>query len=231
MATRETPPEERQPIKTYVTEFRDELIREAILRELDRDGQVYFLHNRVHNIDYMADYIRRIVPEADVGIAHGQMGERGLENAMSDFAAGKFDVLVCTTIIESGLDIPNVNTLIVNRADAFGLSQLYQLRGRVGRSARRAYTYLLVPKTQSLTETAERRLKAMMAATELGAGFRIAMKDLEIRGAGNILGAEQSGNIHAVGFDLYTKLLAPAVADARASRAAPLPDDRGRGHR
>lgn len=218
MSTMETPPEERLPIKTYVTEFNDELIREAILRELDRDGQVYFLHNRVHNIAYMADYIRRIVPEAEVGIAHGQMGERGLEDAMSDFAAGKFDVLVCTTIIESGLDIQNVNTLIVNRADAFGLSQLYQLRGRVGRGARRAYAYLLVPKTQSLTETAERRLKAMMAATELGAGFRIAMKDLEIRGAGNILGAEQSGNIHAVGFDLYTKLLAAAVEDLRAKR-------------
>jgi len=218
MSTMETPPEERLPIKTYVSEFSDELIREAILRELDREGQIYFLHNRVYNIAYMADYIRRIVPEAEVGIAHGQMGERGLEEAMADFSEGKFDVLVCTTIIESGLDIQNVNTLIVNRADAFGLAQLYQLRGRVGRGARRAYTYLLIPKTQSLSETAERRLKAMMAATELGAGFRIAMKDLEIRGAGNILGAEQSGNIHAVGFDLYTKLLATAVEELRAQR-------------
>lgn len=218
MSTMATPPEERFPIKTFVSEFSDDLIRESILRELDRNGQVYFLHNRVYNIGYMADYIRRIVPEARVTIAHGQMGERELENSMAEFSDGKFDVLVCTTIIESGLDIPNVNTLIVNRADTFGLAQLYQLRGRVGRSIRRAYTYLLIPPTRSLTETAERRLKAMMAATELGAGFRIAMKDLEIRGAGNILGSEQSGNIHAVGFDLYNKLLATAVEDLRAQR-------------
>ncbi len=218
MSTMETPPEERLPIKTYVSEFSDELIREAILRELDRQGQVYFLHNRVYNIGYMGDYIKRIVPEAKVGIAHGQMSERELEGAMADFSEGKFDVLVCTTIIESGLDIPNVNTLIVNRADTFGLAQLYQLRGRVGRSVRRAYSYMLVPKTRSLTETAERRLRAMLAATELGAGFRIAMKDLEIRGAGNILGAEQSGHIHAIGFDLYTKLLSSAVEELRARR-------------
>ena len=218
MSTIETPPEERLPIKTYVSEFSDELIREAILRELDRQGQVYFLHNRVYNIGYIADYIRRIVPEATVGIAHGQMSEGDLEGAMASFAAGEFDVLVCTTIIESGLDIPNVNTLIINRADAFGLAQLYQLRGRVGRSNRRAYAYLLIPQTRTLTETAERRLRAMLAATELGAGFRIAMKDLEIRGAGNILGAEQSGHIHAVGFELYTRLLAQAVDDLRAKR-------------
>ena len=218
MSTIETPPEERLPIKTYVSEFSDELIREAILRELDREGQVYFLHNRVYNIDYMADYVRRIVPEAQVGIAHGQMTEGELERAMSSFGAGEFDVLVCTTIIESGLDIPNVNTLIINRADTFGLAQLYQLRGRVGRSNRRAYAYLLIPQTSSLSEPAERRLKAMLAATELGAGFRIAMKDLEIRGAGNILGAEQSGHIHAIGFELYTRLLSQAVEDLRARR-------------
>ena len=219
MSTIETPPEERLPIKTYVSEFSDALIREAILRELDRQGQVYFLHNRVHSIDYMAGHIRRLVPEAEVGVAHGQMPEGQLEQTMVDFAEGKMDVLVCTTIIESGLDIPNVNTLIVNRADAFGLAQLYQLRGRVGRSARRAYSYLLIPKARSITEAAERRLKAMLAATELGAGFRIAMKDLEIRGAGNILGAEQSGHIHAVGFDLYTRLLTNAVEELRAQRA------------
>ena len=218
MSAMETPPEERLPIKTYVSEFSDELIREAILRELDRQGQVYFLHNRVHNIDYMAGYIHALVPEATVGIAHGQMPESHLEQSMMDFAEGKMDVLVCTTIIESGLDIPNVNTLIVNRADTFGLAQLYQLRGRVGRSARRAYSYLLVPKTRSLTEAAQRRLKAMLAATELGAGFRIAMKDLEIRGAGNILGSEQSGHIHAVGFDLYSRLLSIAVEELRAQR-------------
>ena len=226
MSTMETPPEERLPIKTYLSQFSDELIREAILRELDRQGQVYFLHNRVYNIDYMAEYVRRIVPEATVGVAHGQMGERDLETAMSEFGAGAFDVLVCTTIIESGLDIPNVNTLIVNRADSFGLAQLYQLRGRVGRSGRRAYCYLLISNTQSLTETAERRLKAILAATELGAGFRIAMKDLEIRGAGNILGAEQSGHIHAVGFELYTRLLSQAVEDLRARREAGDPGDR-----
>ena len=218
MSTIETPPEERLPIKTYVSEFSDELIREAILRELDRQGQVYFLHNRVYNIAYIADYIRRIVPEARVGIAHGQMAEGQLEQAMTSFAAGESDVLVCTTIIESGLDIPNVNTLIVNRADSFGLAQLYQIRGRVGRSSRRAYAYLMIPRSQALNETAERRLKAMLAATELGAGFRIAMKDLEIRGAGNILGAEQSGHIHAVGFELYTRMLSQAVEDLRARR-------------
>jgi transcription-repair coupling factor (superfamily II helicase) len=218
MSTIDTPPEERLPVRTYVSEFSDELIREAILRELDRQGQVYFLHNRVHNIEYMANYIQRIVPECEVGIAHGQMHEGELEQAMSDFAVGKMDVLVCTTIIESGLDIPNVNTLIVNRADAFGLAQLYQLRGRVGRSSRRAYAYLLVPRARSMTEAAEKRLKAMMAATELGAGFKIAMKDLEIRGAGNILGAEQSGHIHAVGFDLYTRMLSNAVEELRALR-------------
>ncbi len=219
MSAIQTAPEERLPIKTYVSEFSDELIREAVRRELDRRGQVYFLHNRVYNIDYIAGYIRRLVPEANVGVAHGQMGENRLEQAMVDFAEGGVDVLVCTTIIESGLDIPNVNTLIVNRADTFGLAQLYQLRGRVGRSARRAYAYLLIPQQRSLTETAEKRLKTMLAATELGAGFQIAMKDLEIRGAGNILGANQSGHIYAVGFDLYTRLLSDAVESLRAQRA------------
>ena len=220
MSAIETPPEERLPIKTYVSEFSDYLIREAILRELDRQGQIYFLHNRVYNIGYIANYIRRIAPEATVGIAHGQMGEGELERAMSAFEAGEFDILVCTTIIESGLDIPNVNTLIVNRADSFGLAQLYQLRGRVGRGSRRAYAYLLIPQATALTETAESRLRAMLAATELGAGFRIAMKDLEIRGAGNILGAEQSGHINAVGFELYARLLSHAVDDLRARREA-----------
>ena len=220
MSTVETPPEERLPIKTYVSEFSDELIREAVLRELDRQGQVYFLHNRVYNIGYMADYVRRIVPEASVTVAHGQMAEGKLESAMASFSNGEFDVLVCTTIIESGLDIPNVNTLIVNRADSFGLAQLYQLRGRVGRSNRRAYAYLLIPQARAITETAERRLTAMLAATELGAGFRIAMKDLEIRGAGNILGAEQSGQILAVGYELYTRLLAQAVRDLKLKREA-----------
>lgn len=225
MSTIETPPEERLPIKTYVAEFNDELIREAILREIDRQGQVYFLHNRVYNIDYIANYIGELVPESKVSIAHGQMSEGELEGAMLEFARGEKDVLVCTTIIESGLDIPNVNTLIVNKADSFGLSQLYQLRGRVGRSSRRAYAYMLVPQAQGITETAEKRLKAMMAATELGAGFQIAMKDLEIRGAGNILGAEQSGHIHAIGFELYTRLLTNAVEELRAMAARESDED------
>ena len=234
MSTMATPPEERLPIKTYVSEFSDELIREAIRREVDRQGQVFFLHNRVYNIDYMAGYVRALVPEAEVGVAHGQMPEEQLERAMVEFSEGRTDVLVCTTIIESGLDMPNVNTLIVNRADSFGLAQLYQLRGRVGRGARRAYAYLLIPPSKSLTETAEKRLKTMLAATELGAGFRIAMTDLEIRGAGSILGAHQSGHIHAVGFDLYSRLLGEAVealraqresaGDGDASAAGPLPE-------
>jgi transcription-repair coupling factor (superfamily II helicase) len=226
MSTIDTPPEERLPIRTYVSEFSDELIREAVRREIDRQGQVFFLHNRVYNIDYMAGYIRRLVPEAEVRVAHGQMPETHLEQAMIDFADGKADVLVCTTIIESGLDIANVNTLIVNRADTFGLAQLYQLRGRVGRGARRAYAYLLVPESRGLTEAAEKRLKTMLSAAELGAGFRIAMRDLEIRGAGNVLGAAQSGHIHAVGFDLYTRLLSEAAETLRAQRAV---DASGRG--
>ncbi len=219
MSTIETPPEERLPIKTYVSEISDALVREAILREIDRQGQVYFLHNRVYNIEQMARYVERLVPEARVGIAHGQMQEGELEDVMLEFAEGNLDVLVCTTIIESGLDIPRVNTLLVNRADTLGLSQLYQLRGRVGRSARRAYCYLMTPQSASLTEAAEKRLRAMLDANELGAGFRIAMKDLEIRGAGNILGSEQSGNIQAVGFDLYTRLLSNAVEELRSHSA------------
>jgi len=220
MSTIMTAPEERLPIKTYVSEFSDSLIREAILREIDRQGQVYFLHNRVHNIDHIALYLHSIVPEATVGVAHGQMPEGKLERSMMAFARAEMDVLVCTTIIESGLDIPNVNTLIVNRADSFGLAQLYQLRGRVGRGAKRAYSYLLIPPARALTETAEKRLKTMLAATELGAGFRIAMADLEIRGAGNILGSQQSGHIHAVGFDLYAKMLAEATEQVRAQMAS-----------
>ena len=207
MSTIETAPEERIPIKTFVSEFSEDLIREAIIRELDREGQVYFLHNRVYNIEYISQLIRNLVPEARVNIAHGQMSETELEKSMLSFSNGESDVLVCTTIIESGLDIPNANTLIINRADSFGLSQLYQLRGRIGRSSKQAYSYLLIPTRHTMTETAEQRLKAMLSATELGSGFKIAMKDLEIRGAGNILGAEQSGHIHAVGFDLYLSLI------------------------
>ena len=215
MSTMETPPEERLPIKTYVSEFSEDLIREAILRELDRGGQVYFVHNRINNIHAIAEQVRRLVPEASAAVAHGRMDEGGLADVMATFSGGGIDVLVCTTIIEAGLDIPNVNTMLVNRADRFGLAQLYQLRGRIGRSGQRAYSYLLIPKGQRITETAEKRLKTILTATELGAGFRIAMKDLEIRGAGNILGPEQSGYIKAVGFDLYSKLLAEAVDEAK----------------
>jgi transcription-repair coupling factor (superfamily II helicase) len=216
MSTIETPPEERLPIKTYVTEFDDHLVREAIMRELERGGQVYFVHNRVHNIELVARKVRDLVPEADVHIGHGQMPEDQLERVMLDFTEGKADVLVCTTIIESGLDIPNVNTIIINNADRFGLAQLYQLRGRVGRGAARAYAYLLYEKHRALSEVAQKRLQTIFEATELGAGFQIALRDLEIRGAGNLLGAEQSGQIGAVGFDLYVKLLADAVEGLKA---------------
>ncbi|MDA0797118.1 MAG: transcription-repair coupling factor [Chloroflexi bacterium] len=217
ISTIETPPEERLPIKTYLAEMSDDLIREAILRELDREGQVYYLHNRVQDIDLTADKIRTLVPEARVIVGHGQMHEDDLSQVMERFSDGEADVLVCTTIIESGLDIPAANTMIVERAGNFGLAQLYQLRGRIGRSSQRAYAYLLVERGRRLTDQAQRRLQTIVAATELGAGFRIAMKDLEIRGAGNILGAEQSGHIHAVGFDLYTRLLSQAVSELRAA--------------
>ncbi|MCL7452390.1 MAG: transcription-repair coupling factor [Anaerolineae bacterium] len=219
MSTIDTPPEERLPVRTHVGEYDETLIRQAILRELDRGGQVYFVHNRVMGIYQMAQRLRKLVPEVKMAVAHGQMAERELEQVMLEFAAGKVDVLVCTSIIESGLDIPNANTLIINRADRFGLAQLYQLRGRVGRGARRAYAYLLHPATHTLTETARQRLETLSEATELGAGFRIAMRDLEIRGAGELLGSRQHGHIAAVGFDLYTRLLAKAVQDARAQHA------------
>jgi transcription-repair coupling factor (superfamily II helicase) len=216
MSTIETPPEERLPIKTYVTEFDDHLVREAIVREMERGGQIYFVHNRVHNIELVARQLRDLVPEAEILIGHGQMHEDMLERVMLDFTDGKADVLVCTTIIESGLDIPNVNTIIINNADKFGLAQLYQLRGRVGRGAARAYAYLLYEKHRALSEVAQKRLQTIFEATELGAGFQIALRDLEIRGSGNILGAEQSGQIGAVGFDLYVRLLADAVEGLKA---------------
>ena len=218
MSTIETPPEERLAIKTYVSEFSEEIVREAVLREMDRGGQVFYLHNRVRTIEEAALRLQRIAPEARITIGHGQMPEEQLESVMADFADYGSDVLVCTTIIEAGLDMPNVNTLIVERADMLGLAQLYQLRGRVGRGANRAYAYLMVPRQYRITETAEKRLKTILAAAELGAGFRIAMRDLEIRGAGNILGAEQSGHIHAIGYDLYSQLLSQAVAELRAEQ-------------
>ncbi|MBE0415619.1 MAG: transcription-repair coupling factor [Dehalococcoidia bacterium] len=225
MSTMETPPEERLPIKTYIAEYDERLIREAILRELDRGGQVFFVHNRVQSIHRVASRLMELVPEAEITIGHGQMPEEQLESVMLDFSQGKIDILVSTTIIESGLDIPNVNTLIVNDADRLGLAQLYQLRGRVGRGANRAYAYFLYSKGKRLTPQAQRRLRTIFEATELGAGFRIAMRDLEIRGAGNLLGAEQSGHIGAVGFDLYCRLLQEAVEDLREGgvKKAPMP--------
>ena len=227
MSTMETPPEERLPIKTYVAEYDERLIREAILRELDRNGQVFFVHNRVNSIHRVASRLAELVPEAEIAIGHGQMPEDQLESIMLDFTEGKIDILVSTTIIESGLDIPNVNTIIVNDADRLGLAQLYQLRGRVGRGTNRAYAYFLYARGKRLTPQAQRRLKVIFEATELGAGFHIAMRDLEIRGAGNLLGPEQSGPIGAVGFDLYTRLLAEAVAELKGEgvrkAAAPQP--------
>lgn len=214
----ETPPENRFPVQTYVVEFHEGLIREALERELGRGGQVYFLHNQVQTIQSMADRIQRLIPDARIEVAHGQMNEEQLERVMLDFLDGDIDVLVTTTIIETGLDIPNVNTLIVNDADRLGLSQLYQLRGRVGRSNRIAYAYFTYQKDKVLTEVAEKRLQAIKEFTELGSGFKIAMRDLAIRGAGNLLGAEQHGFINSVGFDMYSEMLAQAVKDLRGEK-------------
>jgi len=212
----ETPPEDRLPIQTRVAEASAGLVRDAILRELDRGGQVFFVHNRVETIEAQAEQLRGLLPGVRVAVGHGQMPEGRLERVMFDFASGATEVLVCTTIIESGLDIPNANTIIIDRADALGLAQLYQLRGRVGRSSRRAYAYLLYRRREKLSDVARKRLQAIFNASELGAGFQIALSDLEIRGAGNILGAEQHGHVAAVGFDLYTRLLAEAVEEQKA---------------
>jgi transcription-repair coupling factor (superfamily II helicase) len=206
-----TAPPDRHPIKTRVIHFDEEQIQEGILRELNRGGQVFFVHNRIETIEEMTRRLRAMIPQARFAIAHGQMPERELEQVMLDFVDGRHDVLVSTTIIENGLDIPNVNTIVINRADAFGLAQLYQLRGRVGRDIKQAYAYLIVPRGQAITEAAVRRLAAIEEFTELGVGFQIAMRDMEIRGTGNILGKEQHGCISAIGFDLYCQLLEEAV--------------------
>ncbi len=212
----ETPPEDRLPIQTRVAEASAGLVKDAILRELDRGGQVFYVHNRVETIEAQADQLRRLLPGARIVVGHGQMDEGRMEGVMRTFAGGEADVLVCTTIIESGLDIPNANTIVIDRADTLGLAQLYQLRGRVGRSSRRAYAYLLYRRRDHLSDEARKRLQAIFNASELGAGFQIALSDLEIRGAGNILGGEQSGHMAAVGFDLYTTLLADAVEERKA---------------
>lgn len=210
-----TPPRDRRPIQTEILEFRDDVIAHALMREADRGGQSFFVHNRVESIDAMASYLGRLVPHLRLAIAHGQMRDALLEDVMSKFLAGEYDVLVSTMIIESGLDLPNVNTILINRGDTFGLAQLYQLRGRVGRSARKAYAYLLVPPYHAITELAQKRLKAMEEFEDLGSGYQLALRDLEIRGAGNLLGSEQHGFIINVGFELYCQLLDEAVRELR----------------
>ena len=215
MSVLETPPEQRLPVQTRVVDYNDGMIRDAILREISRGGQVYFLYNQVKRIEEFYARLRALVPEARIGVAHGQMKEHGLEDVMMDFYGGSYDVLLCTTIIESGLDVPTANTLIVFDADRFGLSQLYQLRGRVGRSNRQAYAYFTVRPDRNLTETADQRLAAIREFTEFGAGFRIAMRDLEIRGAGNILGAEQHGHLATVGYDMYCKLMEEVLVETK----------------
>jgi transcription-repair coupling factor (superfamily II helicase) len=215
MSIIETPPKDRLSIQTNVVKFDQEVIRRAILNELSRGGQVYFVHNRVESIFSIGNLIQRLVPEARLAVAHGQMGEDTLERAMLDFVARKFDVLLATTIVENGLDIPNANTIIINRADRYGLSQLYQLRGRVGRSDRPAYAYLLIPPEDNLAPIAKKRLAAIKEFSDLGSGFRVAALDLEIRGAGNLLGGEQSGHIEAIGFEMYMKLLEQTVRELK----------------
>jgi transcription-repair coupling factor (superfamily II helicase) len=210
-----TPPSERQPILTYVGEHDERAVAEALRRELLREGQIFYVHNRVHDIERVAADLRLLVPDARVAVAHGQMDEGSLEQIVLDFWAGAYDVLVCTTIIESGIDMPSVNTLVVDRADRLGLGQLHQLRGRVGRAGRRAYAYLLFPPDRVLSEQAYERLRTIGEHTELGSGFKIAMRDLEIRGAGNLLGRDQSGHIAAVGYDLYVRLVAEAVSELK----------------
>jgi transcription-repair coupling factor (superfamily II helicase) len=220
----ETPPEGRRPVRTYVGEYDEDLVKQAIERELQRGGQVFFLHNRVETIDETAVRVQALVPNARVRVAHGQMDEGRLEKVMMAFLRGDEDVLVTTTIVESGLDIPNANTLVVDRSDRLGLAQLYQIRGRVGRSRERAYAYLLYPSSRALTEEAQRRLSTLSDYTELGSGFKIALRDLEIRGAGNLLGDEQSGHVAALGFELYMAMLDEAVSELAGTSADEVPE-------
>jgi transcription-repair coupling factor (superfamily II helicase) len=225
MSIIETAPEERLAVRSLVSVFDDELIKEAITREVKRNGQIFFVHNRIKDIHKIADYLMGLFPSAQnvdystyvprIAVAHGQMPERELESIMLNFYDSKIDILVATAIIGSGLDIPTANTIVINRADMMGLADLYQLRGRVGRSNVRAYSYFLIPGEDIITDDAKKRLQAIQEMSYLGAGFRLAMKDLEIRGAGNLLGSEQSGHIHAVGFDLYLEMLEKAVAELK----------------
>jgi transcription-repair coupling factor (superfamily II helicase) len=213
-----TPPAERLAVKTFVLEWNDVVIREACLREIKRGGQVYFIHNRVEDIGRIEERLKTLVPEAKIRIGHGQMKERDLEQVMLDFYHRRFNVLLCTTIVESGIDVPTANTIIINRADRFGLAQLHQLRGRVGRSHHRAYAYLVAPPKATMTADAVKRLEAIDSLEDLGSGFTLATHDLEIRGAGELLGDTQSGQIMEIGFSLYTELLARAVASLRAGK-------------
>ncbi|OPZ84179.1 MAG: Transcription-repair-coupling factor [Firmicutes bacterium ADurb.Bin419] len=215
ISTIEDPPEERFPVQTYVMEYNGEVIKEAINREIARNGQVFYLYNRVRSINIKAAEIKNMVPDARVAVAHGQMNESELEDIMFRFINGEYDVLVCTVIIESGLDMPNVNTIVVEDSDKMGLAQLYQLRGRVGRSNRMAYAYITYKKDKVLSEIAEKRLQAIKEFTEFGSGFKIAMRDLQIRGAGNLLGAQQHGHIDLVGYDMYCRLLSEAVNELK----------------
>ena len=215
MSIIETPPRDRLAINTQVVQFSESVIKSAIELELSRDGQIFFIHNRVETIFAIAGHLQKIVPNAKIVVAHGQMNEKEMEQAILDFVDRKFDVLVATTIIENGIDIPRANTIIINQAQNYGLSQLYQLRGRVGRSSRRAYAYLVIPPERELSDVARRRLSAIREFSELGAGFRIAALDLEIRGSGNILGGQQSGHLDALGFDLYTKMLERTIREIR----------------
>jgi transcription-repair coupling factor (superfamily II helicase) len=211
----ETPPADRLAVRTQVCQLSEELVREAVLRELRRGGQVFYVHNRVRSIQAVHQMLSRAVPEARVLVAHGQMPERELEACMLRFYHGEADVLLCTTIIESGLDVPRANTIVIDRADTLGLAQIYQLRGRVGRSTQRAYAYLLIPGEEALSPDAQRRLEAIQDLSELGSGFRLANLDLEIRGAGNLLGAEQSGNLAAVGYETYMEMLEETIDELR----------------
>ncbi|MBU1853522.1 MAG: transcription-repair coupling factor [Candidatus Omnitrophica bacterium] len=213
MSIIETPPQDRLPVDVIVSEYNKGLIKDAIIKEKNRRGQVFFLHNRVEGIEKIALQLEKMVPEVSIGVAHGRMYSRELEQVMGEFIKGNIDVLVCTVIIESGIDIPNANTLIVNRADMFGLADLYQLKGRVGRFKNKAYAYFLIPKGRVISKESERRLRAIERYRELGSGFKIAMEDLEIRGAGNILGQQQHGYISAIGFDLYCRMLREVVTD------------------
>lgn len=222
MSSIETPPVNRQPVQTSVCPYDERIMKKAMERELERGGQIFLLHNRVKTIELFRDRIQALVPKARIVIGHGQMPKEELEKVMRTFVQGKADILLATTIIESGIDIPNANTIIIDRADRFGLADLYQLRGRVGRAGHRAYAYLMLPRSAATTGDARKRVSAIKQYTELGSGFKIAMRDLEIRGAGNLLGTQQSGHIAAIGFDLYCQLLQQSIAQMQGKRTAPV---------